>query len=419
MRYKIVIIIIAMLLLNGLNNSREINDLAIVSAIGIDKVENGKYKVSAIVLNPEKQGSGSGTSSSDEMTLYENEDETIQTAIRRMILESPKKLYLAHMKLLLISESVAKDSLLDVIDFFIRDNEENNDFYLVVAKGVEPREVLQIKTPVEDIPSENIVKSIEATARYIGITTENELRDSIESILEEVEEVAIPSIILKKEEEEEEKDSSKENEKSSDEPQEDSNSSSDSGSESSEGSDSKKTQNKEKILVDSMAYFKDNKLAGYLDMTESMIYTVLNNKFVNGIIQVKGNDNLVAEIIKSKTKLTPKYENGKYIVDISLEAVCNVTEMGEKINFEKSESIHDYEKLLQEKLKADIQDYITKCQKVYNTDIIGFGKLYREKLNKEYKKIENVFYTDIFSNIETNIEVKVLFPNDGGINKKW
>ncbi len=419
MRYKIVIIIIAMLLLNGLNNSREINDLAIVSAIGIDKAENGKYKVSAIVLNPEKQGSGSGTSSSDEMTLYENEDETIQTAIRRMILESPKKLYLAHMKLLLISESVAKDSLLDVIDFFIRDNEENNDFYLVVAKGVEPREVLQIKTPVEDIPSENIVKSIEATARYIGITTENELRDSIESILEEGEEVAIPSIILKKEEEEEEKDSSKENEKSSDEPQGDSNSSSDSGSESSEGSDSKKTQNKEKILVDSMAYFKDNKLAGYLDMTESMIYTVLNNKFVNGIIQVKGNDNLVAEIIKSKTKMTPKYENGKYIVDISLEAVCNVTEMGEKINFEKSESIHDYEKLLQEKLKADIQDYITKCQKVYNTDIIGFGKLYREKLNKEYKKIENVFYTDIFSNIETNIEVKVLFPNDGGINKKW
>ena len=416
MRYKIVIIIIAMLLLNGLNNSREINDLAIVSAIGIDKAENGKYKVSAIVLNPEKQGSGSGTSSSDEMTLYEAEDETIQTAIRKMILESPKRLYLAHMKLLLISESVAQDSLVDVMDFFIRDNEGSNSFYLVVSKGVAPREVLQIKTPVEDIPSENIVKSIKATAKYIGTTTENELRDSIESMLEEGEEVVIPSIIVKKEEEEETGDSKSGN--SSDEPQ-DEGSSKDTESGSSEDSGGKKAEEKEKILVDSMAYFKDRKLAGYLDMTESMIYSVLNNKFINGIIQVKGSDNLVAEIIKSKSQMTPKYENGKYIVDISLNVVCNVTEVGQNINFDNSENIHDYERLVQEKLKTDIQNYITNCQKVYNADIVGFGKLYRERLNKVYKQIADVFYTDIFSNIETNIEVKVRFPNDGGINKKW
>ena len=142
MRYKILIILIAMFLLNGLNNSREINDLAIVSAIGIDKVDDTNYRVSAIVLNPSKEESGSGSSSSSKMILYEGEDSTIQEAIRKMILESPRKLYLAHMELLLISESVAKEDLTNVLDFFIRDNEGSNKFLFVLAKEVEPREIL-------------------------------------------------------------------------------------------------------------------------------------------------------------------------------------------------------------------------------------------------------------------------------------
>ena len=112
MRYKLIVIIIAMILLNGLNNSRELNDLAIVSAIGIDK-EDGNFKVSAIVLNPEKQDSGSSSSSaSNKMIVYEKTASSVQEAIRSMILESPKRLYLAHMELLLISEEVAKKDLM-------------------------------------------------------------------------------------------------------------------------------------------------------------------------------------------------------------------------------------------------------------------------------------------------------------------
>ena len=123
MRYKLIVIIIAMILLNGLNNSRELNDLAIVSAIGIDK-EDGNFKVSAIVLNPEKQDSGSSSSSaSNKMIVYEKTASSVQEAIRSMILESPKRLYLAHMELLLISEEVAKKDLANALDFFIRDNE--------------------------------------------------------------------------------------------------------------------------------------------------------------------------------------------------------------------------------------------------------------------------------------------------------
>ncbi len=414
MKYKIAIILIAMLLLNGLNNSREINDLAIVSAIGIDKVENGNYIVSAIVLNPEKQDSGSGaSSSSDKMTLYEGEDDTIQQAIRKMILESPKKLYLAHMELLLISEDVAKSDLIDSLDFFIRDDEGSSDFVVIISRDVKPREVLQIKTPVEDIPSENIVKSIKAAAQYMGVTTENNLNNSLEYLLEEGQEMVMPSIVVKKvsqneEKSEDESSSDLQNQQSSEQTQE-----------KSEASSSQKSQEDSKILVDGFAYFKDSKLQGYLDLEESMSHTILTNEFKEGVIKVTGKDNLVAEIIKCGCKMKPKYENGEYIIDINISAICNVTEVGKEINFDGEDNIHDYEELVANKLKTDIQSYISKCQNEYNSDLIGFGKLYREKLNKEYKKVKDSFYTDVFKNIKTNIKVEVNFPNDGGINKKW
>ena len=114
-----------------------------------------------------------------------------------------------------------------------------------------------------------------------------------------------------------------------------------------------------------------------------------------------------------------KGENGEYIIDIEVKGVCNITEIGKNLTDVNYTIIKEYEMLVEQKIYTDIQNYIYKCQNEYNADLSGFGKLYREKLNNEYKKIKDDFYTSIFKNIKTNIKVNISFPNDGGINKKW
>ena len=65
MKNKVIFLIIVMFVLHGMKNARQINDLAIVSAIGIDINEEGEYIVTSQILNPKKENSsGSGTSSS-------------------------------------------------------------------------------------------------------------------------------------------------------------------------------------------------------------------------------------------------------------------------------------------------------------------------------------------------------------------
>ena len=145
MKAKILFLLIVMFVLNGFSNERELNELAIASAIGIDyDTKTNEYIITAQILNNKKEnssGSGSGSlNSSSEIVVINSKSPSVQSALRNIIEESPKKLYLAHMKLLLISEKMAKSQdILDTLNFFIRDNEGSNDFMMGITRNSTPQ----------------------------------------------------------------------------------------------------------------------------------------------------------------------------------------------------------------------------------------------------------------------------------------
>ena len=103
MRWRILILAIALIVGGGIANYKELNELAIVSSIGIDKSENGNYLVSVQVMNSKKPNSSSESSGNNsQITVYTAESQTIQEALRSMVNESPKKFHLSHLQLLVI-----------------------------------------------------------------------------------------------------------------------------------------------------------------------------------------------------------------------------------------------------------------------------------------------------------------------------
>ena len=415
MRYKIVIILIALILLNGLNNARELNQMAIVLAIGIDKVEDNEFLVTAFITNPQKQDSGSSSGEEKSTVLYKSKGNTIQNALRKIILESPKPLYLAHMKLLLISEEVAKDGLENSIDFFIRNYETNNGYNFVIVKNAQTQEVLELESPIEDTVVENITRSIEFTARDLGICNNNTLNDTLKKVIEGKEEVTIPSITVRNE-----KNNDNNNEQSAQKGTMNKESEDQVSSDNeNKGSSSEKNISDLKIIVDSMAYFKDNKLQGYLTQQESMMCNILNNDSKKIILEVNGEENFVAEFISISSKKEARVENGEYFVDIEVNGVCNITEIKRDSEYLNKNNVEIYKKEIEDTLENQINEYIKKCQNLYKTDILGYENLYMKKLNKEYKSISDIFSDEIFSKIKSDVSVNVKIPNDGGIYKKW
>lgn len=158
---------------------------------------------------------------------------------------------------------------------------------------------------------------------------------------------------------------------------------------------------------------------GYLTKDEAIICNLLRNKLNNIILEVEEEYKFVAEIVGIKVSLTPKYENGKYIVDINLKCSCNITEIKENYPAIEKDNVLKYEECIEKSINNKIREYIYKCQNEYQSDILGYEKLYKKKLNKEYKKIEDIFKSHIFKNIQSNINVKADIPNYGGIRKEW
>lgn len=434
MKAKIFFLLIVMFVLNGFSNARELNELAIASAIGIDyDTKTNEYIITAQILNNKKEnssGSGSGSSnSSSEIVVINSKSPSVQSALRNIIEESPKKLYLAHMKLLLISEKMAKSQdILDTLNFFIRDNEGSNDFMMVITRNTTPQKVLEILTPLESNPAENIVDSIITSNRYKGIASENTLGDNVAMFLENGKSSVAVSIEIDEDEIIGSKDELNDNKikdenyaKNSNENNENNEnndlqiSSSDDSSKKDQN-DNKNAQTK-KIKVSNLAYFKDHLLTGYIEDEENYIYNLITKNAKGGIIQIGEKENLlVIEQTSVSTKLKPRRENDKFIIDLSINLSCNVTETGKNVDFKTKEKYKINQNYAKEYLTEKIEKFISNTKEKYDCDLIGAGNIFYKFDNKDYELLMSKYGDQYYKYIDYNVSLNVDFPTEGGVH---
>lgn len=424
MKGKIILIVIAMLILSGLTNSRQLDEIEIVQAMGVDITEDNKYIISAQVVNIQKEAdsSGSGTSNNNSNTVvFEAKFASVQEALRNFISQSPHRLYLAHMQILLVSESAAKHELTKTLDFFLRDNEGSNNYILAVTKGAKPQEILTKTSPLVESPAESMVKSIKSTYKYRGTSVDNTLSKNLSILLSDKKELVATTIYLQ---ESSENDESKNSDLESNNDNNSNKSKKDTGNEEGKeikniGDSNVKSSNEgddSTIKVGTLAFFKDNKFVGIMDEDDSLMYNILKNNVKSALIRFgEEDDRIVAEIIESKADLKPKFVDGKFSLDIKLKMKFNITETGGNVKFETKEDILKYQDIISKEVEKKLDKYVYNCKNVYNTDLVGYREIFYKKLNKEYKKYSNDFKDEEFlKSIDTNIKVEAIFPNEGG-----
>lgn len=414
MKSKVAILLIIVFLLNGLNDARQLNDLSILSAVGIDIDENGEYIITSQVLNTQKQeNSSGGETGGTSVVVYETKRKSIHEALRNTIEKAPKKLYIAHLELLMLSEKAASNDILDTLDFFLRDNEGSNDFMIVVTKDNTPQEILSTLSATHSDPAKAIFESIKSTYEYEAATTDYLLYDSLDMILNHKRGIVLASMSLDKHDEIEGDKKDKKEEDSSSEQGGSGEEKSGSGEGGSSSSSNQASTNHFKVT--DLAYCKDRKFVDYMDKNDGIIYNLLQNKIKSTVLSMgEGEDLLVLEVNKAKAKLQPRFEEDHFVIDIDVKAEANVTEAGEKVRNHMSKNTDQFKREAEDTIKGKIQDAIDHYQNVYQEDIIGFENLIYKKLNQKYKEVEADFKEKYFPNIKVNINVKMDFPLEGG-----
>lgn len=387
-KIKLLIILGIIFTLTGCYNYRELNQLAITSAIGIDKHDD-EYQVSIQVMNTQKQGNdGTSTGDQPKFITYKEKGKTLQSAFRNIVLESPRRLYANHISLLVISEEVAKEGLPDVLDLLFRDTESRKQFIVLLSKNSESSDVLEVLTPLETLNAKNITDSVMADSKFLGVSEEVTYEQLMDSYLNSKKEIVLPTIEVIGNVEEGEQTDSLQN-----------------------------SDPKTKVLLEGYSIFKSDKLVGYLSNEDSINLGFVRNKIEDTIVDYKcSKDNYMAvELVNTKTEVTPK--KNKLGVIIKVKAQGNINEINCDLDITKDKTISELEKKINKKIEEDIKQTIEKINKEYNSDVYGFEDLFYKSNPKYYKKMKDKYEDDFISNVDIKVEADINLFAKGNILK--
>lgn len=372
MKLKYIILLLTSFLLTGCDNYHELNDLGIVTAIGIDKTETG-YKVTTQIINTQKADS-TNLEFSNFITL-EGYGETVKQAVDEINKESSKYLYLSHLNLLLIDENIAKDGILDVLDVFIREPVSRTDFYILLAKDYSSSDILKVFTALNSIPSIKIVNTIKEDTLSNSNTFDLTFLDLLINISKKEYDISIPSISIV------------------------------GNLETGQTEDNlKEALLDARLVLTDIAIFKDDILTDYITNEETIYYNMIQDNFNQGTIsyQCKDNNYMTIKIDQASSKIKPTYENNQLQTNINVEGEISIYE--NNCLYEDNEDVYKIvENDLNIQINTSLTNLINKTQEL-NTDIFGIGNNLYLNNYKTYKTIQSwdSLYKENNVTIETN-----------------
>ena len=368
---KFVLIIITLFILlisSGCYNYKEINDMAIVSSIGIDKDnKNDKYIVSAQIMNSKE----SEDSEDSQITVYTKEGDTVHEALRNITLKSPRKLYGNHLSKIVLSEEVAKEGIDNILDIFNRVTEVRNEFIITIVKEDKASDVLKVLTTTESIPAEYVKLSLKIADKTSGLTYATKLDEFISLYLKKGIDPVVPVLKIDKKEKK-----------------------------GTTINNITTTNPISKIVIEDLAVTNKGKLETYLKNEEVIGYNFLRNQIQKMIIPVKCDDeNNYASILilKNKTKSNTAKKDNKYIINFNINSEAIITEYNCKKDLTDEKVIKKLEKDTEKKIKRYIKKSLNK-QKETKGKFLGLERI----IYLDYPKYKNEDYS-VKYNVKVNL----------------
>jgi germination protein, Ger(x)C family len=380
-RFLLAFVICGCLVLNatGCWNRRELDTLAILLGIGIDKsTDTGNVKLTAQVvkageLKSSQKNGGSGGGGKSYLNM-ESTGDTVFEAIRGFTHESSRKMYFPHNQIMVLGRDIAEEGVRKYIDFFVRDPESRLNISVLVSKNT-AAEILDVKPNFEKIPALDIYDLVEdqtATSE----TSIVKLKNFLERLMSKSTAPIAPLIEVLGE------------------------------------------GDKKKIYVSGTAVFRKDKLVGELDKNETRGLLWVINKVKSGIIKVKcpdGKDEVSLEIVNAKSKITSEINGNKVIFKIKIQEEGNVGEQECTEDLSKPPKMNLLKKEKAEAIRGEVMSAFKKAREL-DADIFGFGEILHQRHPKQWKGMENR-WDEIFQKVEVQVIVETKLKLTGQINK--
>lgn len=383
-KFRIILIATTlMLFLSGCWNRREVTELAIAVALGIDINDDGEYIASAQILNPKENASavGGGAGYDTPVTTFTAKGRMLMEAIRRLTKVTPRKVYLAHLRIVVIGEKVGKEGIYDALDLLSREPELRTDFYLVISREVKAEDILKVLTSLEKIPANKLFYTLEDAAEsYSGMEKVN-LNDLIGEIVDTGIQPTLTGVTIR-------------------------------GDPKSGSTKANVESISPKALLgfDGFAVFRENKLVGWLDEQESKGLNYIKGNVESTVIVSEVDKGKVAvELIKTKTNIKPVIKNGMPRIEVNISGEANVGEVDTKLDLLNEGTFAEITEQINNEIKDVVQKAVRKAQEDYKSDIFGFGMRIHKTEPKEWDRLEENWgetFPEVPVTVNSNIKLR-------------
>ncbi|MGC7871165.1 Ger(x)C family spore germination protein [Desulfosporosinus sp. SYSU MS00001] len=384
MRKRITYIISAtllLLLLPGCWNRRELNTMAIVEAIGVDRTEDGQIDVSLQILKPSaiKSSTSEKASGSKSIWVVTSKGETVFDAIRNASLQTDRKAYFSHNTVYVFSEELARNGISAELDLFSRDSEFRKTTYVFITRK-KAEDIIRSDYEQEKIPAQAIEKLAKVT--YAASKEPKvQLIDLLKNFASKTNDSIVPGIDIIQTD--------------------------------------NKNPNEESLKLDGTAILKRDRMVGWFNAQETRGVLWVLGKVKSGIIDITtpGDESKKSgiEIIRANSNVVPELVDGNLKMTINVHMDGNLGEEMGSSDLVKPESFDELEKRLDTVIEEEINSAISKAQD-WNVDIFQFGPDVHRKYPQEWPELEKN-WPEEFRKIQVNIVVDAKLHWSGYLKK--
>ncbi|MGC4378474.1 Ger(x)C family spore germination protein [Fictibacillus sp. Mic-4] len=392
-----LLMMIGVTLISGCWSKKELTDLALIAAFGIDLDKEGRYVGTLQIVNPSNVagsqqpggGGGQGTAVSVLSTTGDNLDEVSRRASTKI----SRRLYYAHANVIVISEKLAKkEGINSILDAFDRDPEFRNTATLVIARGTKSADICRALTIIDKIPANKIIKTLKTTENRWGENIFTNIQDVMKSLVSDGKEPVITGIQL--------------------------------------NGDPRQAKNLENLQVSSpeailqtngLGVFKDGKLIDWFNGKRARGVVWILNKIKSTDVNInwrEKKDAIAYEVIREKTSVSATMKNGNPRMSIHVRAEGNIGEARAPVNLTDPGVLKKIEKVLKKEIKHEIQDAVQAAQK-NKADIFGFGEAVHRSAPDEWKKMKLDWNDKYFPKLKVNVKVEAFVRRTGLRNKPY
>lgn len=388
MRKSAVSILILCMVLNltGCWSNREVNDIAIVTATGLDLTKEGKFRLSLLIAVPlligtaTSQGTGTTELAASAGWLVAEDGDTVMDAYRNLQQKLPRKIFFSHNRVIIIGKQLAAQGTVQVLDFFQRYRQSQMKNFLAVSETT-ALELMQFQPKFEKLASEVLVNEFDQR-----VLPSIRLVDFLNILQSQGVEPVVPMLGI---------------------------------------APSEKGQSKKKgtsLSVSGSAVFKNDRMIGKLNSRLSRDLLWVLDSMNEGVItvdveQAQRKGKISAELEKADVKRKIEVNGERVKVKLKVKVTANIYENTSSMDLADAKNtqltIHD----LKQDIRTRIERTIKYVQSNFNSDIFGFGQTMYRTRPSVWKSQFRERWETVFPEIEPAVEVEVRVLRNGLTNK--